>query len=279
MESLSEGYLVTFQLGRALSCLDLWLQRRPNDVQALSWRAEISARQQDFVQAEKDYRRVTELDSRHIDARLHLAQLLFDRKKEDLALGQFKLLLEQQPDNPAALLGVVRCYRGLEKPGDAREVLDRLLEVAPENVEAWTERGRWELINEHREEAEKWLRKAYAKSPQEREIVFSLGRCLQLLGKQQEADELAARLKFLEEKLDQVRDLTQKIAEKPTDPGLRHAVGLIFMATGQNLEGMRWMESALVQEPGYKPAHASLAEYYEKNGNALKAALHRQLSK
>jgi Tfp pilus assembly protein PilF len=45
---------------------------------------------------------------------------------------------------------------------------------------------------------------------------------------------------------------------------------------GQEELGERWLLSALHEDPSYQPAHAALADFYEKKGNQEDAAFHRQ---
>ena len=51
--------------------------------------------------------------------------------------------------------------------------------------------------------------------------------------------------------------------------------GLIFLQTGQAKEGLRWLNSALQEDPGYRPTHQALMEYYESIGDEEQAAWHR----
>ena len=71
--------------------------------------------------------------------------------------------------------------------------------------------------------------------------------------------------------------LTRQIAQAPNDPDLRCEAGLIFLNNGQEVEGLRWLASALKENPHHGPSHRALADYYERAGDTTRAAEHRRL--
>jgi Tfp pilus assembly protein PilF len=64
----------------------------------------------------------------------------------------------------------------------------------------------------------------------------------------------------------------------PSDPAPRHEAGVILFRNGQEQEGLRWLASALQQDPNHRPTHELLVEYFEKHGQPEKAAQHRRLA-
>ena len=68
-----------------------------------------------------------------------------------------------------------------------------------------------------------------------------------------------------------IRDLMQR---SPHDPGLHYELGMIAFRSGSPKEGLRWLESALREDPRHVPAHRGLALYYQKAGQAGRAARH-----
>src|SRR5262249_4733215 len=81
LEALSRGYLQNFRLEEALRCLQLWLERRPDAVQALLWRGEVWERLLHTEDALADYRRALELAPERDDDRLHLAEVLITARQ------------------------------------------------------------------------------------------------------------------------------------------------------------------------------------------------------
>jgi predicted Zn-dependent protease len=71
--------------------------------------------------------------------------------------------------------------------------------------------------------------------------------------------------------------ITNRLLPKtPHDPALHHELGTILMRMGKEELAFSWYQSALRENPGYRPAHESLAQYYERFGNAEQASWHRQ---
>lgn len=193
--------------------------------------------------------------------------------------AHFEQLRARQPDNPAVLRGLARCRWDLGQLDEARQLLDSLLAAHPREAEALYDRGRLAMQLDQPAEAEAWLRKAVVEAPHHYEASYSLYQCLQRRGNNEEAAKQLARLERLQAQLDCLTELTKKIGDSPRDAGLRYEVGLIFLDTGQDHEGLRWLASAVQEDPGHSPTHLALAGYYERTGNSSMAARHRRLAR
>jgi Tfp pilus assembly protein PilF len=126
-------------------------------------------------------------------------------------------------------------------------------------------------------EAEKWFRRAAEIMPYEKDINYGLYQCLERLGKREEAAAVRTRLNRIEADIAEMDRLTRLIGSRPHDPALRYEAGKVLLRNGQEAEGLRWLESALREDPQHAATHQTLAEYYEKTGDAEKAAYHRRL--
>jgi len=51
---------------------------------------------------------------------------------------------------------------------------------------------------------------------------------------------------------------------------------MIYMGNRMESEAVRMLLGALQYDPDYQPAHAALADYYERTGNADAAERHRR---
>src|SRR5262249_41821392 len=132
LEALTWGYLKTFRLPQADHTLKLWLEREPDNVQALLWRAEVIERGgQDYFKVLEYYDRVVDLEPENDPPRLRLADVLLLVNQPEDALAHFEQLRDRQPDNPAVLRGVARCWVGLGRLEEARRLLDAVLAVQP----------------------------------------------------------------------------------------------------------------------------------------------------
>jgi tetratricopeptide (TPR) repeat protein len=276
LEALATGFMKTYRMNHADHCLELWLEREPDNVQALIWRAELAERRQSS-EAVDFYRRAVEADPEHEEARLRLANGLIQLHKPDEAAKHYEVLRQRDPDRADVLVGLARCRRALGRPEEAQAFLDRVLATSPGHVAALHERGRLAVEQGQLAEAEDWLRKALAASPNHQEISFTLYQCLQARGKTAEAKQLLAQVEKINASLERLGDVTRKIAASPGDPDLRYEAGMIFLNSGQEMEGLRWLASALKEDPRHGPTHRALADYYERTGDASRAAQHRRL--
>ena len=80
------------------------------------------------------------------------------------------------------------------------------------------------------------------------------------------------------EDLNRLAQLTRELMKSARDPSRCAEVGMILLRNGHDQEGLRWLSSVLQENPGHRPTHAALADYYERSGNPLLAARHRQLA-
>jgi Tfp pilus assembly protein PilF len=49
------------------------------------------------------------------------------------------------------------------------------------------------------------------------------------------------------------------------------------LRNGLESEGLRWLESALVEDPRHGPTHLALADFYARAGDKVKAEQHRKM--
>ena len=278
LEALSRGYLQNFRLEEALRSLQLWLESRPDDVQALLWRGEVWERLLHPEDALADYRRALELAPERDDDRLHLAETLLNCRQPEEAARHLALLAERRPEDPIVLLNLARCRRLKGKPDEARRLLDQVLARAPRNAAALAERGRLELENNRPADAEPWLRQAVALLPYEKEVVYALCQSLQQTGQEAEAEKYHRQLDKIQAELDRLDLVLRRINAAPNDPALRHEAGMVFLTNGQPQEGLRWLSSGLQLDPLYEPTHEALAKYFDSLGERGQASWHRELA-
>jgi tetratricopeptide (TPR) repeat protein len=279
LEVLTLAYIQTYQLGSAQTCVKRWLELEPDRPEAWLLQAYLFDRSQNSTEALASYRRAVELDPDNDEARLQLAGQQAHSGDLLAALAQFEALRQKQGDTPAVLKGLAFCRRTMNQPEEARQLLEAVLKENPRDWRALAERGRLAMDQESAEEAEKWLRQAAAIAPHESDIKYSLCQCLRRLGKTQEAAEILARVERVDKDLAHMADLSREIAQKPHDPALRCEAGLLLLRNGLESEGLRWLESALIEDPLHGLTHQALADYYTRTGKSEEAEQHRRLAK
>jgi Tfp pilus assembly protein PilF len=278
LEVLTPAYLQSYQLSHALECIRRWLEREPDSLEAWQYRAQVYSRLQNIPDLMASYRRILELNPENDDVRLQFAGQLIQSRQLQEALEQYQYLRPRLGDTPRVLGGMACCLSALDKPDQARRLLEQVLAEDAHNALALAERGRLALQYELPTEAEKWLRRAVAERPAEHDVLSSLYQCLQMTGKHQEAAEIQAKLKAIESDLSQLREAIRQIATTPHDPEPRYQAGLILLRNGKDQEGLRWLASALVENPRHAATHLALADYYQRSGDSKQAAQHRQFA-
>jgi tetratricopeptide (TPR) repeat protein len=268
LEALAQGCRRTYQLPHALAHLDAWLGAQPDSVRALLWRGEtllLVGRDRDAL---ADYRRAVELDPQEDEARLKVAELCLVFHQPEEASTHFTELLKRHPDQGEALLGLARCRAEQGDTAGAVTLLDRLLSLQPEHAGALAERGKIALEAGSPADAERWLRKAAGVAPFERETLYALYRSLTANGHTREAEECLDRIRRIDEDRKRLDELRTAIMTSPRDASLRREMGLILLRNGQDKEGVRWLESALREQPGDGAARQALEDHHRRLAEA-----------
>jgi Tfp pilus assembly protein PilF len=276
LEALGQTYLQNYDLMRAIDCLTLLLTKDPGNVQALIWRGDAYERMRQKDNAIEDYRQAVNLDPENEEARRMLAMFLIGSHHAVEAIAHFEKLHERLPGDPGVALGLAQCKHELSQTEEARQLLDMVLAASPRDPRALAERGKLALNRGDYAEAESWLRKAAELAPFEQANIFNLVLCLEHQGKEEEAKKLRARLSQIEADLDRMKDVMTRLRASPKDPLLRLEAGKILIQNWQDQEGLRWLDSALQQDPSHQPTREFLAQYYERRGDVRRAKQYRR---
>jgi tetratricopeptide (TPR) repeat protein len=277
LEALSQGFLECYQINGAIQCLDRWLELQPDNTQALSWRGQTHFLLGRWKDALRDYRQVVELDDEADDTRARLAHLLLTAHQAPDALEHFSVLHQRKPQDPDVIQGLARCQAELGEKEEAIQLLDQLLTMEPNHASGLAERGRLALELNQPTQAEPWLRRSLALAPRERQTLYSLYRCLEVLKRPGEAKQYQTAMLQIDADRERFDELRKALMNAPHDASLRCEMGQILLRNGQANEGRRWLESALNEDPQNQMAHRALADFYESAGNPRQAALHRRL--
>jgi predicted Zn-dependent protease len=266
LEALTRGYLRQYRLGEARFCLDRWLKDEPDNAQALAMEGELHL---DFEHARhaaaKSFRRAVRLDPEHEEARQGLAIALLEIKDFRGAAAHLEYLREVQPENVRVVVGLAECRYGLGRTAEALRLVDGVLEEYPHYPPALALRGRLALDGGDYAAAERLLREAIARNPAEHRARYHLMRCLHANGKIAEAERLKREIRQKDEDLKEFnRIVAHDMPRRPHDPALHTALGQLLLRSGYREEGLRWLSSALREDPGYEPARKALAEYHRK---------------
>jgi tetratricopeptide (TPR) repeat protein len=278
-DALVTGYRKTLRLGSFRKCLDRWLELDPNAVPALlheAWHLEQANRQEDAADL---YAKILARDPDNDSARFYLSAILVNQFRSDQALEHLAVLQKRRPNDPLVLTGLARCWYLQGKFDDARRALDQALEKQPNDAGILGQRGLLALKTQDWQAAEQFFRRASALKPFEYLYAYNLHQSLIHQNKSAEADEQLVRAEKLSVDQARMRDLVvDEIPRRPHDPRLRHEAGVILQGHGDYAEAIRWLQSALREDPNHRATHLALAECYDKTNRGELADEHRRLA-
>jgi predicted Zn-dependent protease len=276
LEVLTWQLMWTNRLEEARHYLDQWLQRRPHDYDALVRRGWVAEHLMDSPAALRTYGEALEVDPVQDSVRLRMAEILVRKNRASEALAHLDRLHQRKAGNPDVAVCRARCQRLLGDSPEATRLLDETLTAHPNHVQALSERGLLALEASQLALAERLLRQAAKRDPSNSQVNTNLCRCLESLGKKEEARQVAETLRKKENEVKRMGQLIRRVMQRPHDPALRYEVGMIFLRNGFIDDGLRWLGTALQEDPQHRDTHRALAEHYENVGDEERAAPHRR---
>src|SRR5262249_51864615 len=165
LDALAQGYLRMHRIVDSLACLQRWLDKEPDNHQALFVRGRVWERTFSYARAIKDFARVVEMEPENDEVRLYLANCLVENGQHKEGVKHLEHLRRRRPDDTEVLVRLAFGLHNLTRTDEAREILDGVLAHDPEHVPALIGRGQLALQSESPLKAEGWLRRAVRWSP------------------------------------------------------------------------------------------------------------------
>lgn len=278
-EALALGYLRVYRTRDAMTGLNFWLARDPDNVRALDLRGQTYVAGKGVVRGCEDYRRVLERDPARADTRRRLADGLIALGGYEEAATHLEVLRRAEPADAGLAARLARCYALLGRGEDARALLGPVLAAHPDDGPALRTLGQVELVARRAGAAEAPLRRAAALLPNDYHAHQLFFQALQQQGK---TDEARAQLKLAEavrERSERIGELTsRRLAESPLDPALHFELGKLLLESGSPDVAEQWLLTAIRLDPTHRGAHGALAGLYAARGEAPRADRHRALS-
>jgi Tfp pilus assembly protein PilF len=276
LEAMAKGYYVGFRTADALTALDQLLLRVPEHPLAYLWRGKAEERSRKLDEAERNYRRAVELAPNNADAQTGLAGALSRRGHTREAIQHYETALGIRPGDPATLIGLARALTDAAELDEAGRRLDEVLAAHPDHVDALVERGRLAMRRNKAAEAEPFLARAVARAPWHRDGTLLHLAALKDLGRADEAARCEARLAELRVEDGIGGRFKIRARDHPEDVAVRWELWLWCLRNGQQEDGLAWLFEVLLKNPRHAPAHAALADYFERTGQPRRAAEQRK---
>jgi tetratricopeptide (TPR) repeat protein len=279
-EALYRGDLSARNWDRAGFWLYLWLERDPDDWAPRLWQADLLARFKNYDRAREDYLRVLELRPGEVRALRQVGLIALDNRGDyDEAEAYLGRCLEQAPGDAEATLGLARCSYARGDLSAARSRALKVLADQPRHAGAALLLGTLEAESGRDDEALRRLRVAEAEGAEPLRVNYQLAQVLHRLHRDEEAAKHDRRFTELRE-AHRAREAALRATEQePHNADRIYEVGRLDRIIGdEDAAALRFL-SALKEDPGHRPSHAALADYYahqsDPDAPAL-AELHRR---
>ncbi|MFL5244058.1 MAG: tetratricopeptide repeat protein [Gemmataceae bacterium] len=278
LEVLTWEYLKQHRLSEATQFLNAWLVQEPNNDDAWVCKGWIAEHLFEHTAALEAYGKALEFSPDRDNVRFRIGEILLKKNRADEALVNLQQVHERRPEDPDVVVALARCNRQLGKLDEADALLKELLETHPRHCLALSEQGLVALAIGKPEQAEELLRRAMQYGPQDRQVLFNMYQCLEKLDKKEEAAQVQAKLREMEADLKRMTQVMQDVLKRPHDPALRCEAGRIFLRNGFKEDGLRWLGTALQEDPHHQLTHQTLADYYDQAGDKELAEVHRSFA-
>jgi tetratricopeptide (TPR) repeat protein len=278
-EALVTGLIYRFRWHDARAVLDEWLAETPDDTSALLHLGKFQEQQLGHDRATQTYRRILELDSDLLEARLRLATILIAHRRGDEAATELAILREKLPNHPEVQLLWGQALALLGRTDEARIAIEDVLRANPDYPPALLEHGKNALFDGNEEIAERDLARAAKLDPGNIQAHNQFAFVLNRTGKQAQAAAEYAKAHQLETDAERIREIINgPLQANPNNPSLHHEIGVIALRSGLLSEALRWFNSSLQVDPDYLLTHQILANIYRELDNPALSAKHRAMA-
>jgi tetratricopeptide (TPR) repeat protein len=274
LEVITPRYVGSFNYPLASETIEAWKRLDPTSPTPHLEAGRLYTRVGRMNDALTSFQEAYKRDSDSITIRLRVSQSLIERQYYQEALEHLEWLTEKSDDPSLAQMLIARCQAALGDFEKAATLSDQLLIVAPDNSDLLCDRGKLALTVGDPTKAEKFLRRASQIDPFNREIFFHFARCLEQLGKADDAKKAREQTAKIEEAQAKMTQLIDAIAQNPRDAKSRSEAGKLLMMNGQVQAGVMWLETAIEQDPKHLQSHELLADFYARSGDMIRSNYH-----
>jgi predicted Zn-dependent protease len=282
IRTLARGYHGADQLAEAEPYLTRWCDLRPNEAEPYRLRLDVRHKRaaQTETRAEKqrlleealaDGQRALQLEPDNDPVAQEVIWLLLSVGRFEEAERECRRGLDRQPNQPWLCFLLARAYHGQGANAEAQKFLDPLVRDQPRFADGLLLRAILYREAGQPAEAIPLLRQVLALGrAHQPEALYHLSLALASTGQADEAKQVMAERQSL------VLEKQLTTADYRDNPAFRVWVAQTRLDAGKSEDALRLLDKLLQEDPAYAPAHHLLAAYYEKQGQADRAAEHRR---
>jgi tetratricopeptide (TPR) repeat protein len=252
------------------------------------------AREGKWADAERAFRRATQLDPDFLEAHFSLGVLLARQGKTRYAaaMNEFLEVLRLNPNDPDVYINLSNVLEQEEDYAASVKEMSKAVALTPPRGDLYLMLGRKQNKAREYGEAIKSYREALNLNPQSAEAHYGIGVGLRGMRKPAEAeDEFRAALRvnprhsgaqyelgtllFADEHLEEAAEHLERATELQSDNTDAYlALGKVYRQQGKDEDAKRALDSALMKKPDSSPALYELAMLLKKRGDNEQAAVY-----
>jgi tetratricopeptide (TPR) repeat protein len=270
------GFCINLNFAAADQLLTAWISDYPQSAEAHFRRGNFFYGQMDWMSAVAAYSECVKFDPTRWKARLSLAQCALNLHDPGTAEPEFRRVLRENPQLPAAELGLGDCLFTLARVDEARAIYEQIAARHPRDFAIREKLGALELQVGNPQRALDWLSPVAKAWPEDLAIALQMAQALQQTQDSDAARPYLETARRGEQAISRLDELLEEVRERPHDLEIRCELGTTNLRLRSREDGVNWLKSVLQYDPRHIEAHLALAEYFKKMGDAEQAEQHER---
>lgn len=251
-----------------------WLELEPNSPSAWELRGQLFERMSRYELAYESFAKALALDPTRYQSQLGAGNMAVSRSRLDVAVEHYREAVRLEHKEWEARVGYAKALAELQQFEAAKEQAAVALLLKPNSYQTLGAAGRVAMQAGDLKQAEEYFRAA-SSEVNDLLTLTDYRACLIRLKRADDAKKIDERIQKLDADLVRLTTIRTQLLN-PNDPAPRVEAAQIFFRNGQPEQGMGWIKEALKIAPNYGPAHAALADLYDKMKRPEQAEFHRQ---
>jgi tetratricopeptide (TPR) repeat protein len=256
------GFLRTQRYQEAAALVDALMKDVPEDPFPWYVRGRVFALQQQYPQAEADFRAAMAKNPEWLEPVISLAELLGDTHRQRDAVPLYERALQAPALRPRAVAGLSEALKATGDRARARQLLQQTLAEGVETADLWISLGRSEFEDGRYAEAADALEKGLQLRPWADEAWFALAQCRRQLGQTAAAEAAFTRLEEFRQATAELKLLEDRITGPSPTIEDRIRTGELLLQYRDPQDGVVVLQGVLNLDPQCLKAHEMLAKHF-----------------
>jgi len=238
-----------------------WQQQSPNRVDPYRFAGLIATIKSDWEAAALAYQGGLQQQPRDSQLLAALAGCLSEQLQFAEAAQVWQRLLDEAPETIDAVIGLADTRSKLGDASAAKQILISHEALVQKNAAALALLGRICLEQGNADDAVGWYQRAAEQQPESTDIRRNLAQAHRLAGQPEAAAALEPLIEEGERALSEIRKLNGRLSQQPGDADLRYRLAELTWRWKSRREGLSWMRVVLRVDPAHAEAKRFLAEH------------------